>query len=105
MRNLLTALCAVWLLTACVPMSLNKSADVTIQSVLLLSSEIDMAEQRGWIDNATEDELQNDLIQVLNIIQSGYTAVDVQGCGGFTDQECMQRLLLKVEMRLREAEE
>jgi len=102
MRVLL--LISVLLLAGCQPWTLNKSTEVTVDAILVLSTEVDTAERRGWISNATEDDLQGDLINALRVLRGAYTATDVAGCDGLADQECIQKILLKVEMELREAE-
>jgi len=99
-------LCAILLLTFLVScMSVNKTAEISIDSILALSAQIDTYERRGWITNETEDELQNSLIDALNVLNSTYTIGDVAGCTEeMSQQECIQVILTEVERRLTEAE-
>jgi len=103
MRSLLLALCVV--LSGCSVFTPNKTVEVSIDSMIALSGQIDMYEKRGWITNETEDELQNSLIDALNLLQSVYDVSDVAGCNeAMSRQECIQVILTEIELRLLEAE-
>ena len=94
---------ATLLLAGC--MSINKTSEVSIDSILALSEQIDVAEKRGWIDNVTEDELQNNLIDALKLLKSAYSVTDVRACANdLTRNECLNVILLDIEQRLTEAQ-
>jgi len=92
------------LLAGCETLSPNKASQITVDTFLALSSEVDLAEKRDWIDNDTEDRLQNRLIDGLKLLKSTYTLNSEVGCPDeVTKNDCLQLILLEVEARLREA--
>lgn len=89
--------------SGCETLTPNKTAAATVDGILALSDEVDLAEKRGWITNEREDELQNRLLVALGVVRSTYTLEAVPGCEQTASrQECLQQILLEVEMELRE---
>lgn len=103
MMRIFIILCTLGL-AACQNLTPNKVAEATVDSVLALSTEVDLAEKRGWINNAAEDKLQNRLIAALRLMGDTQALVTDAGCDAALDrQQCIQSVLLDVEFKLREA--
>ena len=99
---MLILLCGI---VGCASMTPGKVAEVSIDSILLLSGEIDMAERRGLISNSTEDEMQNRLIDALKVMEATISYKDVAGCDeSLSQQECIQVIMLEIERRLLEVQ-
>lgn len=104
--QVLAVLALMPFLVSCAGLTPNKTAEITVDSILVLSAELDMAERRDWISNEREDELQNKLIDALKILRTAYVPGGVAGCPAeLTEQECLQIILREVEEALREAEQ
>ena len=97
--------CTLFLVMACTPMTPNKVQEASVDSLVALSTEVDLAEKRGWINNAAEDKMQNQIISVLRLMGDVNALVSDAGCDPLlTRQECIQSVLLDVEFKLREAQ-
>lgn len=102
MRNWIIVLTAL-LVVGCAGFTANKATEVTVEAILALSGQVDLAEKRGYIDNDTEDRLQNRLIEGLRVLKSVRDVSLTAGCDeSMTEQECVQVILLEVEAYLRE---
>lgn len=97
-------LCTAVFMVGCAGMSVNKTTEVSIDTILALSSQVDDAEKRGWIDNETEDKLQNNLIDALKLLKNTYQVADVSACQEAEQKnQCIDDILEYVEITLRES--
>lgn len=101
MKHFLTALLAFFL-TACVGFTPNKTIAVTSESLNTLSKQLDAYEQRGWIEDKEEDELQYMLLHAHDLLSGLVPMLDSLYCPEAENkEECVENIALKVEQVLR----
>lgn len=98
-------LIAALLVVGCQTLTPNKAAAITSDTLVSLSEQVDLAQARGYISDAEENRMINQLIDGQKLIYDLYTAAQVPGCtAGQTKQQCLQVVLTDIEKRLREAQ-
>ena len=100
--RLLVIVVTVALLLGCQPLTANGRKQAVVDSIVMLSGEVDMAERSGRISNETEDELQNQLVAALKIVRSGYVPNGTKHCEAtVSPMACVQLIQDAVQFGLK----
>jgi hypothetical protein len=95
---------AFFCLSGCQSVGINNKRVAISDTTVYLAKQIDRAERLSWIDNATEDKLMDDLIEINQFLSGQIPLLDNPVCTDFTDDDCIDEILTQIEQVLIDAE-